>query len=136
MQNQSCVNLQGAALCTSALLSVTLDPVLYVLLKLLAVFAVLVGNGRLYRIVGVRLDQKRLNKAQDGDNLVRWLPLIGTKQAQTHGTLVIVTDIGVVDLGPEADNRRLEGILVGEVDFELEVSALRNISSRLDAIRH
>jgi hypothetical protein len=136
MQNQSCVNLQGAALCTSALLSVTLDPVLYVLLKLFAVLAVLVGDGRLDRIVGVRLNQKRLNKAQDRNNLVRRLPLVGTEQTQTHGSLVIVTDIRVVDLGPEADNRRLEGILVGEVDFELEVSALRNISSRLDAIRH
>ena len=109
-------------------LRIALDPVLRILLELLAVLSVLVGNRWLDSVIRVWLDEERLNEAKDRDNLVRRLPLVGTQQTQAHGALVVVADIGVVDLGAERHDWRLEGILVGECDIELEVSALRNIS--------
>lgn len=42
-------------------LGVALDPILYVLLKLLAVLAVFVSDGGLNRVVRVGLDQERLD---------------------------------------------------------------------------
>jgi hypothetical protein len=122
--------LQNATLCPPALLRITLDPVLRVLLKLLAVLPVLVGDGGLDSIVWVRLDQERLDQAQHRHNLVWWLPLVGAEQAQAHGALVIVAHVGMVDLGSEADDRGLEWVFVGKDDFELEVTALRGVSSR------
>lgn len=109
-------------------LRIALDPVLRILLELLAVLSVLVGNRWLDSVIRVWLDEERLNEAKDRDNLVRRLPLVGTQQTQAHGALVVVADIGMVDLGAERHDWRLEGILVGECDIELEVSALRNIS--------
>jgi hypothetical protein len=114
-----------------ALLCIALDPVLCILLKLLAVLAVLIGDGGLDGIIGVGFNQKRLDQAQNGHDLVWRLPFVGTKQAQTHGTLVIVAHVGVVDFGSEADNRWLEGIFVRKGDFELKVPALCAIRNRL-----
>jgi hypothetical protein len=140
MQNQLCTRarakkLQNVTLCPLGLLRITLDPVFCVLLKLLAVLAILVGDGGLDSVVRVWLDQERLDEAQHGHNLVWRLPFVGTEQAQTHGTLVVVAHVGVVDLGPEADDRGLERIFVREGNLELEVTALRNVSSRW-AVRH
>jgi hypothetical protein len=114
----------------SSLLCVTLDPVLCVLLKLLAVLTILVGDGRFDRIVWIRLNQKRLDEAQNRHDFVRRLPLIGTEQTKTHGALIVVAHIWVVDLGSEADNWWLEGVFVGERNLELEVTALHNVNSR------
>jgi len=110
--------------CTLSLLGVPLHPVLHVLLKLLAVLLVLVRDGGLDGVVRVRLDQERLDEPQHGNHLVRRFPLVGPEQAQAHGPLVVVADIGVVDLGLEADDGRLEGVFVGEINLELEVAAL------------
>lgn len=108
----------------SPLLSVSLHPVLCVLVEPGAVLAVLVGDGGLNGIVWVRLDQERLDEAQDRDDLVWRLPLVRAEQTQAHGALVVVAHVGVVDLGAEADDRRLEGVFGWECDFELEVAAL------------
>jgi hypothetical protein len=105
-------------------LGVALDPVLHVLLKLLAVLPVLVGDGRLDGIVRVGLDQERLDKAEHRDDLVRRLPLVGTQQTQAHRPLVIVANVGVVDLCSERHDGWLEGIFGGEGNLELEVAAL------------
>jgi hypothetical protein len=108
-------------------LCVALDPVLCALLKSCTVLAVLVGDGRLDRIVRVGLDKQRLNEAQDGDDLVRRLPLVGAEQTETHGALVVVAHVGVVDLCAEAHDRWLEGVFGGKVDLELEEAALRTL---------
>jgi hypothetical protein len=118
------VKLQHVTQCPSALLRITLDPVLCILLKLLTILAILVGNGWLNGIIWVWLDQKRLDEAQDGDDLVWRLPFVRAKQPETHGTLVIVADVGVVDLSTEADNGWLEGVFVWKGDFQLEMTAL------------
>lgn len=107
------------------LLCVTLDPILRILLKLLAILPILIGNRRLDGIVRVGLDQKRLDETKHRDDLVRRFPLIWTQQTEAHGALVVVAHIRVVDLGSEADDGRLEGILVGKGNFELEVAALQ-----------
>jgi hypothetical protein len=81
-------------------------------------------------IASSAFDQERLDQAQHRHNLVWWLPLVGAEQAQAHGALVIVAHVGMVDLGSEADDRGLEWVFVGKDDFELEVTALRGVSSR------
>jgi hypothetical protein len=106
-------------------LGVALDPVLYILLKLLAVLPVLVGNGRLDGIVRVGLNEQRLDEAEDRHHLVWRLPLVGAQQTQAHGPLVVVADVGVVDFGSEADDGWLEGVFGREGNLELEVAALR-----------
>lgn len=110
-------------------LRVALDPVLRILFKLLAILPILVGNRWFDGVIWVWLDEECLNEAEDRDNLVRWFPFVGTKQTQAHGALVVVAHIGVVDLGAEGHDRGFEGILVGECDLELEVTALRIVSS-------
>lgn len=117
MQNILCVETIDAALYSSALLGITLDPVLCILLKLFAVFAVFVGDGGLDRIVHVWLNQKRLNQAQNSNYLIRGFPAFRTKQPEAHGALVIVGHIRVVDLGPKADDRWLERVFVRKVYF-------------------
>jgi hypothetical protein len=129
MQNQQLVETIDAALYSSALFRITLDPVLCILLKFLAVFAVFVGDGGLDRIVHVWLNQKRLDQAQNSNYLIRRLPRLRTKQPEAHGALVIVGHVRVVDLCPKADDRRFKRIFVGEVDLELEVAALSAVSS-------
>ena len=106
-------------------LRITLDPILSILFELLAVLPVLVGDRRLDGVIWVWFDEECLDEAEDRDNLVRRLPFFRTKQTQAHGALVVVADIGVVDLGAEGHDRGLERILVGECDLELEVPALR-----------
>lgn len=106
-------------------LRITLDPILSILFELLAILPVLVGDRRLDGVIWVWFDEECLNEAEDRDNLVRRLPFFRTKQTQAHGALVVVADIGVVDLGAEGHDRGLERILVGECDLELEVPALR-----------
>ena len=106
------------------LLRVSLHPILSRLLKLLTIVLVLIRDGRLNGIVGIGFDQESLNEAEDCDDLVWRLPLIRAQHAQTHGALVIVADIGMVDFGFEGDDGWLEGILVGECDLEQEVAAL------------
>lgn len=110
-------------------LRITLDPILSILFELLAILPVLVGDRRLDGVIWVWFDEECLNEAEDRDNLVRRLPFFRTKQTQAHGALVVVADIGVVDLGAEGHDRGLERILVGECDLELEVPALRDAES-------
>lgn len=57
-------------------LGVPLNPVLRVLLKLLAILSILVRDRRLDGIIGVGLNQERLDEPEDSDHLVWRLPLI------------------------------------------------------------
>lgn len=107
-----------------SLLCVALHPLFGRLLKLLAILLVFVSDGRLDGIVRVRFDHERLDQTEHGDDLVRRLPLVGTQQTQAHGAFVVVADIRMVDLGPEADDGGFERVLIGEGDLELEMSAL------------
>ena len=113
---------------TFSSLRIALNPVLRILLELLTVLPVFVGNRWFNSVVRVRFDEERLDEAKDRNNLVRRLPLIRAQQTQTHGALVVIADIGVVDLGAEGNDRRLERVLVGECDLELEMPTLSSIS--------
>lgn len=101
-----------------------LRPFPRVLLELLAVALVLIRYGRLDSIIRVWLDQKVPRHVDDRHELVRRLPLVAAKHAQAHGAFVIVTDVRVVDLGLEVQDWRLEGVVFGEREEELEVTAL------------
>jgi len=107
--------------------SVLLNPFFGFLVEFGAVLLELVGNGRLNRVIGVGLDQEGLDEAQDGNDFVRWFPLVRTQKSEAHRPGIIIADIGVVDLGPETNHGGLERILVGEVDFKLEVSTLQRL---------
>lgn len=110
----------GSSLCIS------LHPILGVLLKLLSVLLVLVRDRGLNGIIDVRLDHEGLNQAQYCDDFVRRFPFVWAQQTKAHGTLVVVADVGVINLCSEADDWRLEGVLVREIDLELEMAALGN----------
>lgn len=60
----------------TSLFCITLHPVLRSLVESLAVLPILIRDGRLDGVIGIGLDQKGLNEAQDSDDLIRWLPLI------------------------------------------------------------
>ena len=108
----------------NVLLRISLHPILGILVKCRPILFELVGNGGLNGVVRVGLDQECLYETQDGDDLVRGLPFLGTQQAQAHRALVIVAYVWVVNLRLKADDRRLEGIFGGESDLELEVASL------------
>ena len=52
-------------------------------------------------------------------------PMSGVKRGVRLGGL---TDVGVVDLGLERENRRLEGVFFGEGDLDVEFAALHCVS--------
>ena len=102
-----------SALYTSFLAGISLDPLLRRLLKLLAVVLVLIGQRSLNSVIRVRFDQDVADHVQDGANLVWWLPLIAAQHAKTHRSLVVIADVGVVDLGLEVDDGRFEWVFGG-----------------------
>lgn len=117
----------GRARCrcpTHSLGGVLGDPVFGNLLKLLGVALVLVGDTSFDGVIGLRSGEDYANEGEDVPDAVWRLPGVAAKDAETHGTLVIVTDVWVVDLGLEADDWRLEGVFLGERDFESELAAL------------
>jgi hypothetical protein len=61
----------------------------------------------------------------------RTYPGIWTKNAHTHGTLVIIADIWVVDLGLEVQGRGLERIVGWEGNVNLEIAALEMLDETL-----
>ena len=128
MHNQPCLPDIDLIPCPVLLLRISLHPVLRVLIKACAILAVLVGDGGLDGIVWVGLDEERLDEAQDRDDLVWRLPFVWAKQTETHGPFVVVAHVGVVNLGAEADDWRLEGVFGREGDFELEVAALQALA--------
>jgi hypothetical protein len=93
---------------------VSLHPILGCLLELLLVVLELVGNARFNSIIRIRLNQEIACQIENSGDLVRRLPCIAAENAQTHRTLVIIADIGMIDLGLEAESRRLEWVLVGK----------------------
>lgn len=111
-----------------ALFCVLLGPILSRLVKVLAIVPEFIADGGLDGIVGVGLQHKRLDKAQNSHYLVRRLPLVGAEKTQAHGPFVVVGDIGVVYLRLEADDRGLERVFVGERDLDLEDTALHPVS--------
>ena len=98
------------------LLAVLCDEFLCILLKNLRVVLVLVGNSTFDGIIRLGRSEDLTDEHQNVANLVRGLPLVGAEHAQAHGALVIVADVGVVDLGLEGDGGRLEGVFFGERD--------------------
>lgn len=109
-------------------LRVLVHPVPRCLLECSLVVLELVRNTRLDRIIRLRSGEDSPDQREHVLDLVRRLPLVGTQHAQAHSTTVIVGDVGVVDLGLEADRGRLEGVVFGQGDVNLEVTTLGGMS--------
>jgi len=105
-------------------LGVPVHPVFGVLVKCGSVALKLVRNTRLDRVIRLRSSEDCPDQREHILDLVWRLPLLRAQHAQAHGAAVVVRHIGMVDLGFEADARRLEGVVFGEDDVELEVTAL------------
>jgi len=80
-------------------------------------------NGRAWDI-RIRLQHQVPRHPQYRRDLATGLPLITAKDAKTHAALVIVRDVGMVDLGLEREGRGLERVVLGKREEELEGSAL------------
>jgi hypothetical protein len=113
-------------------LGVPVHPVFRILVKGSSVALELVRNTRLHRVIRLRSSEDCPDQRQHIFDLVWRLPLLRAQHAQAHGAAVVVRHIGVVDLGFEADARRLERVVFGESDVELEVTALVGWSVLLD----
>lgn len=72
----------------------------------------------------IRLDQQAPRHLQHRQNLTTRLPVLRAQYAQTHGALVVVGDVGVVDLRGEVQRRGLEGVFGGKGEVEVEYAAL------------
>lgn len=101
------------------------NPLLSNLLKRLRVRLVLVGNAGFDRVIGLGSNEDLAYEGQDLSDAVWRLPRVATEDSQTHGAFFVICDIGVVDLGSEGDDRRLEWVFLGQCHFELELSALK-----------
>lgn len=101
------------------------DPLLSDLLKCLRVRLVLVGNAGFDRVIGLGSNEDLANEGEDLSDAVWRLPRVATEDTQAHGPLFVICDIGMVDLGPEGDDWRLEWVFLGQCHFELELSALQ-----------
>lgn len=95
------------------LLAVLCDELLCVLLKDFPVVLVLVGNSTFDGIIRLGRSEDLTDEHQNVANLVWGLPLVGAEHAQAHGTLVVVANVWVVDLGLERDGWGLEGVFLG-----------------------
>jgi hypothetical protein len=113
-------------------LGVPVHPVLRILVKGSSVALELVRNTRLDRVIRLRSSEDCPDQREHVLDLVWWLPLLRAQHTQAHGAAVVVRHIGVVDLGFEADARRLEGVVFGKSDVELEVTALVGLLVLLD----
>lgn len=93
-----------------------------VLLKLGLIRRVNLCNVGHQRIIRVGLLQQRHQRLQHLANACCWLPLVVLQQGNADGALLI--NVGVVHLGQELDLWRLEGIVGGEYNIQLEDAAL------------
>ena len=109
-------------------LGVPVHPISRVLVEGGSVALELVRNTRLDRVIRLRSGQDCPDQREHILDLVWRLPLVRTQHAQAHSAAVVVRHIRVVDLGFEADARRLEGVIFGKCDVDLEVAALGGVS--------
>lgn len=85
---------------------------------------VLVGNSTFDGIIRLRCREDLADEDQNVANLVWWLPLVGAEHAEAHAAFVVVADIRVVNFGFERDGGWLEGVFLGQRDFDLELAVL------------
>lgn len=104
-------------------LGVALHVRAHILIKLLAVVAVLVGDAGLERVVGHRLGQQGAHSLEHPGQLGGRLPVLGLEQAQADVAQVVVGHVGVVDARRERHRRRLERVLGGERHHQAELAA-------------
>lgn len=98
------------------------------LLKRFAVSIILLRNTALDGILRHRLGEQLTRKRQHRRDARRGLPFLLLQHAQTHGALVVVGDVGVVDLGREGENGRLERVVCREGEGGFECAALSSTS--------
>lgn len=77
------------------------------------------------RVVRHGLRQQLPRELEHGRDARAGLPLVRLEHSQTHAALVVVGDVGVVDLGREGDGGRFEGVGGGEAELDEERAALR-----------
>lgn len=94
-------------------------------IKLLPLILELLRDRHLHRIVWHRLGQDLARELQHRRDLAGRLPLVGAQHAEAHAALVVVADVGVVDLRLEGERRWLEGVFAREGEEEVEAAALR-----------
>ena len=73
------------------------------------------------RTGGVGIAQQTLDAGEDGGNVVDGTPLI---LEDVEADLPVVVDVGVEHFGEESDVRGLVGVVLGELQDQLERSAL------------
>jgi len=73
------------------------------------------------RVVWIWCAEESLDGEEDGANLQGWGP-VALQDVQANAAELV--DVGVVDLGEEADFGRRHGVVVGKEQLELECAAL------------
>jgi hypothetical protein len=79
---------------------------------------------RLSRILRVRFQQKTSGHLEYGGDFTAGLPRVAAEDSKAHASLVIIRHVRVVDFSLERQNRRLEWVVVGKCQKQLECSAL------------
>lgn len=103
--------------------SIPLDVLLGRLLEQPPLLAVLVGDARLERVVGVRLDEQLAHGLEHGGQLPGGLPVLGLELADADVAVAVVGDVGVVDARGEGHDGGLEGVVGREGDEQAELAA-------------
>jgi hypothetical protein len=79
---------------------------------------------RLSRILRVRFQQKTSGHLEYGGDFTAGLPRVAAENSKAHASLFIIGHVRVVDFSLERQNRRLEWVVVGKRQKQLECSAL------------